>query len=136
MTQSLSSGLTSVTGTVTSTETKINLTTLSASRSAAGTTILGTVPANKVWRIIAVSVGLQTPTTTGDYFASVQLNGSLDLCYTVTRGLATYGCGGVANSQTWSYYACPVLTAGQTLGAYLAGGGYATYSAQYYEEAA
>lgn len=76
MSQSIQSGKTTVTGSVTTATTisaNIPLTVLSANNQSSGTTTLGTVPANKEWRIVGYSITGYTATNTA-YTGALTLN--------------------------------------------------------------
>jgi hypothetical protein len=113
----MSSGLTSVTGTVTSSPVEYAVTTISGTQNGAGTTTLGTVGANKIWRIIGISLssGIDETSTTGDYMAIVQLNGVTALSNAYRISTASGRFMGEASSISFQPTCCPKLTAGQTV---------------------
>jgi hypothetical protein len=79
-----------------------------------GVKTLGTVPANKVWRIVSLAVSVTSTTSANPHEAIIQLN-DVDAFGVIAQGLATYGGGTLANSTQFSYDCAPVLTAGQTV---------------------
>lgn len=131
MVMNLNTGLTSVTGSVSvsSTQEKKTATCLNTDRSSSGTTTMGTVGANKVWRVLSANSSV---TSTGARAESqILLNG-----IEITTAISAIS-GQAADSVTWNYYACPVLTAGQTIQYVLGlngGTGYGYGSVSYVEE--
>jgi hypothetical protein len=132
MGQGIQSGLTSVTGTVTSTETIRTVSWLSAEQSGAGSATIGTVGAGKKWRILSVQLGGGAPAASTS--AGIQLNGVYALRHYHNNQAATTM--SLSNSITWAYSAAPQLAAGQT--AVLVGAASTTVEGQisYVEETA
>lgn len=104
-----------------------------ANRDAAGTTTLGTVPANKVWRVIAI---LGNEQSTG------AVVGKLDILFN-NVAVMHLDCQGLAlsspssnNAWNGSYYDAIVLTAGQEAKITVTGNHYASATIIYFEEAA
>ncbi len=82
----------------------------SGSKSGAGNTVIGTVPAGKKWSIISAQLTSYNNNVT--LTASLQLNAVTTLCVVTSSAGAQPVCDTAALS--WDYSACPVLTAGQT----------------------
>lgn len=105
-----------ITTTVTADPTKRTTTLLSSTRNgSAGTTTMGTVPSAKVWRILSANMSGAQKGATAINGARIQANGTTIL--SIAFATITTGTVGETsqNSVTWSYWACPVLSAGQTL---------------------
>jgi len=100
---------------VTVTETLRTATVIAATRlaSAAGNTTIGTVGAGKIWRILAVAVAGASDTPAGVGGAFVTLNG-IAVVSIEAATIAANARGQAANSVSFNYNACPILTAGQT----------------------
>jgi len=106
-----------VTGNVTATSTEYTVLNAGAVSGSSGSTTLGTVPANRRWRIIglAVSSGIDEESTTGDYGCIINLNGVQALGVSFRVSTATARQAAAANSVTFLPTCCPILTAGQTV---------------------
>lgn len=100
--------------TVPTQEAKKTAAVLSYSGTSGTATTLGTVPASKVWRILSASSSMCYGDQVSTHDAAIYANSKI-ICACVGQGIGTYGNGGVANSVSWSYDCCPVLTAGQTV---------------------
>jgi len=129
----IQTGLTSVTGTVTSTEQKRTAITVSDDITANATTTVGTVPASKVWRILSVSISLYV---NGANSGSVlmQLEGVQVAKCALTGDAATSS---LVDRQTitWNYASAPVLVATDIIEIISASAvGRGTYSYSYIEE--
>jgi len=116
MGQSLQSGSVNVNGTVTASGTfteaiKTLVVVNAVERTSAGSTTLGTVPANKVWRIIHGFVTGRV--NNGNGSAKLELNGASVLAVN-TSASATEN-NNQALSIRFDYQAAPLLTAGQTV---------------------
>lgn len=119
MGSSLSTGNTSVNGTVTAVGTFTANKNTAQFASSGGVlnadTTIGTVPGGKVWRIIGVAISIAA-TVAATVVGAVRLNG------TAILQVNANGAAGVPNnealSQSFDYSACPVLTAGQTVSVY------------------
>ena len=111
------------------------VTPVSTTRTTAGTTTLGTVPANKVWRILTAWVtGTNVATSQDDIACRIQAN-SLTIVATSFCGTATMNAGlATSNSCSWNYSACPTLTAGQTATLITDHAGYGEGGITYVEE--
>lgn len=114
MSFAVNTAVVNVSGSVTSTVTTYTVSVCSANWTSTAAQTLGTVGANKRWRII----GLQA-TNTGVASANahellIQLNGVTWLDATV-RGIATYPTGAGMVSVAFTPEACPIITAGQTV---------------------
>lgn len=81
--------------------------------SSAGNTTIGTVPAGRVWRILSVSGSALFGATAAEAGGLIALNG-ITVIYLSVGGLVAQKTN-TSNTVTWSYSACPVLTAGQTV---------------------
>lgn len=103
-------GLTSVTGTVEALPSRNTVVIATQTRSSAGTTTIGTVPANKVWRIIYMQVCM-TVTGSSTNASQILLNGVIAMEVRPTGTTGSYG--GLSEAATFDFGACPVLTAGQ-----------------------
>jgi hypothetical protein len=133
MGMSFSSGLTSITGSVTSIASKVSATVLGGAGAVLpnGTTTLGTVPANKVWRVL--SVFLQN-TVTGAVSPTYSIRLNNVIAIGIGQNLiATIGSAPMG-SVTWDYAACPVLAAAQTVTLVGDADGRGAYSVVYVEE--
>lgn len=93
------------------TPTKKTATLAATSINGAGTATIGTVPANKVWRILSLYMA-GCMNGASNVFARVEFNAvtALRLKFQSSAGTYTFG----SESLMWNYTACPVLTAGQT----------------------
>lgn len=109
-----SSGLTSVTGSVTSAAAEYAVVCLDDTRNSAGTTVMGTVPANRKWYIIGAQASAFTTNAAGTA-GSIQLNG------VQVVSIAVFLNNSAASSLTWPMLQCPTLTAGQTVDLVAAG---------------
>jgi len=100
------------TGSVTVTDTKRTVTPIHAYRTTTGTSTMGTVPANKVWRIIGANISLSYDETTGKE-GYIQANGVtiLGTCIVVAANES----GSSNNSFDLNYYDAIPITAGQTV---------------------
>lgn len=113
MTQSYSKGTVNVTGNVTAIQSDhvLTITSVAGSKAGVGNTILGTVPANKRWRILGVTIcGISG---TGNDAVSVTCGGQ-----TIAYAVCSFGAAmlvSTSNSITFDYAACPIATAGQTI---------------------
>jgi hypothetical protein len=95
-------------------ETKRTVSHAFAFRTSAGTSTLGTVPANKVWRIIGFNLTTQVETGNVDTRVDFKLAGNE--AFSVRAWSAnTYGTGGVADSIVFDYFTCPVIEAGEAV---------------------
>lgn len=104
---------------VTVTETKRTASILEGSRlGGVGTTVLGTVPAGTVWRILSVQMFFYTGAATS--VGEVELNGQ--------SVLVALGATAQTPIVSWEYLACPVLTAGQTVSIVTSVSGSDTYA--------
>lgn len=83
------------------------------SRTSAGTTAIGTVPASKVWRVLAVWAYIDLAATASQCYTQIQLNGVVALEVGVINAAASSD--SANNNITFDYSACPVLTAGQVV---------------------
>lgn len=102
-----------ITGDITITETEKEVLYACNTTTASNSVTLGTVPAGKKWKILSAFAIINTTTSANNAIANILLNGTA-VIIAGTFGLATYGHGAVPVILTWSYDACPVLTAGQT----------------------
>jgi len=108
MALSISSGLTGVTGSVTSTQQKNSAKWANHAIQDNSTTTLATVGADKVWRILSVQINMWVNAVTGSIacnFAGV----------TAIKGATANLSALIQLNQRWNYDSCPVLTAGQTI---------------------
>jgi hypothetical protein len=121
------------TGSDTVTLQKKTATLLSSAVNLAATTTMGTVPANKVWRILSASMSMAIQDAAVQQRNQILLNSVVALSLDAKGIASPYG--GVANSVTWSYEACPVLTAGQTVQHVLSHDENASAQVTYVEEA-
>jgi hypothetical protein len=107
-----SSGVTSVTGNVTSVQSQHEVLVLQGVPDNQTLTI-GTVPANQKWHIVGMAcVGVCM--TSGDVLPTIALN---DVVFYAPKlkGLTTYGSGQFAGTVNFDYYTCPTLSTGQTV---------------------
>lgn len=117
---------------IAATETK-TCTVVRAQQAGAGTQTLGTVPANKVWKIITSSLSSSVSGAVG-VVTTALLN---DVVYDALYPQGTAGAGMCEHSNiNWSYSCCPVLTAGQTIKLTNNAGNTGNLSVSYVEEAA
>ncbi len=111
MTFSMNTGLTSITGNVTAVTQSYTVSIVAGSRTSAGTTTLGTVPALKKWTIISLNFTATISGGSSNRSASVQANGvNLSQITSVASAIAMN-----STSNTWEKNCAPVITAGQTL---------------------
>lgn len=104
-----STGLTSVTGNVSSVPEEVSVTLVSGTRAAAGTTTIATVGANKKWYILGVNM---SAVYGAGGTIKLQLNGN-DIM--VLDGSMNTAIQNLANAQSWNYKQCPTLAATQTI---------------------
>lgn len=99
-------------GTVTTDVTKRTATVIAGTTTGATDVTLGTVGVGKVWRVLCawIAGGVEDTTTTG---ATINLNGVAVVGTTLTA--PTGNASASANSVSFDYSACPVLTSGQTV---------------------
>lgn len=136
MSLSIGGGVTNVTATGTFSQTKATAAVAAtAFITAATTTTIGTVPANKVWRILSVQITAYcNEDASAEQYCKVILN-SVDAVMLCVAGKAA-DCGTGSTAVTWNYGACPVLTAGQTATFTTGTNRKAAASISYVEEAA
>lgn len=116
MPSQLQTGRTSVTGSVTvDTGAAAGTVVCLGSTTATSTVTLGTVPASKVWVILAAGVSAACGTaSSGASHVAVQAN-AIDIINCDVEDPTTSGSSSNSNSQSWTYPNCPRLTAGQVL---------------------
>ena len=129
---SFSSGLTSITGNVTSIASNTPITaSLSGARTGVGTTTLGTVGAGKIWKIISAT--LIVAHTSAVSTASLIFKADT---YASSTGSNAANMAGGSIFLHWDYGACPKLVAGDTITLVTSAGQYANATVQYIEESA
>lgn len=110
--------------------TYLTATILSGRQTGTGTFTLGTVPANKRWRIVAVSIQCTAGSTA--QVAHIDLNGVQIL------GIDSFGTATVtscaANNLTFNIAACPTIAATQTVQLVTSASVNTNYTVVYYEE--
>lgn len=127
-------GTVTATGTITSTPTKVTANVARTSQASAGSATIGTVPANKVWRVIGAWCSIANSGTAAQQIVDVQLNGTSVIGANMQSYAALNDPTGNANSIQFGYDACPVLTAGQTAVLVVTNAGNATGGITYVQE--
>lgn len=132
MSVGVSSGNTSITGSVTSTPNKFTVTPLQATVTSA-TTDIATVGAGKVWRIVGfILTSSAGSTLDGGYLKFNAVN----VCKAYIQLASAVGIATISQSMNFDYSACPVLTAGQVINVVSPGGMSQSVSIFYVEESA
>lgn len=104
---------------------------LFASRTSAGTTTMGTVPANKRWRITSAMM-MVSISGAAQLLAYLKANG-VEICGCLCNATATAN-NSNSVSIVWDLTACPTITAGQTLTLVTDNTQYGQAYVTYYEE--
>lgn len=114
MSFTIQTAVVNVSGSVTSTASTYTLSVASTSWTDTNAHTVGTVPANKRWKVVGLQVTNTGVATTSTMECLVQLNGVTWLDASI-KGIATYPTGAVNFAVSFDVNYCPIITAGQTV---------------------